>query len=237
MMKQYTLEEVLEEVCRLDFAEFEDTPERKFSLKHRLAMKRIFARYERNLQQSSSDIAAPIEHNRTLLSFKRRLLIVLCIIVLLTFFVGWVTTFVSKNFHGIVYNDRTQLFAVDLENSPQHIEDKYALISVPEGFEIIETSLTPTSFYTLYMNKSTRQTIVLEQWVKSNFQTNFNTEYHRLEDIIINSCSGYFIDFSDDKHNSSLVVWDNGDYIIQVIADLTKEDVINLAKSAKVLPN
>lgn len=32
-----------------------------------------------------------------------------------------------------------------------------------------------------------------------------------------------------------IVAWDNGDYILGIWADLSKSEIINLAKSAKVL--
>lgn len=43
MMKLHALEEVLEEVCRHDFAEFDNPPKHHFSLRHRRNMKSILS--------------------------------------------------------------------------------------------------------------------------------------------------------------------------------------------------
>ena len=50
-MCENVFKELLEEMIESELAEFDNAPEWKPSLKHRLAMKRIFARYERNVQK------------------------------------------------------------------------------------------------------------------------------------------------------------------------------------------
>ena len=236
-MNENVLRQLLGEMLESELAEYDNPPKWKFSLKHRLAMKRIFARYERNVQklkEKSPDTAALIEKNKPRLNFKQRLLIVICIIILMTFLVGWVVVFVSGNFSGTVFFDKTHFTIIDTESSPQTIEYKYALASVPEGFEVIEIDSSPIHICTTYMNNSTKQTISLRQWVKSDFERNYNTENHILEDIIINGCSGLCVDLSNDKHKRSLVVWDNGDYVIEVLADLDKDSIIDLSKIKKL---
>ncbi|MCH5204749.1 MAG: DUF4367 domain-containing protein [Oscillospiraceae bacterium] len=236
-MNENVLRQLLGEMLESEFAEYDNPPKWQFSLKHRLAMKRILARYERNMQklkEKSPDTAALIEQNKPCLSFKQRMLIVICIIILMTFLVGWVVVFVSRDFHGTVHKDSTQLIAVNLENCPLIIEYSYVLASVPEGFELIETNSSPIDVYTLYENSLTKHTITLRQWVKSSYAINYNTENHILEYVTINGQEGLCVDFSDDKHNSSLVVWDNGDYVIEVLADLDKDSIIDLSKINKL---
>ena len=214
-----------------EFAEYDHPPKWQFSLKHRLAMKRIFARYERNVQklkEKSPDTAALIEQNKPRLSFKQRMLIVICIIILMTFLVGWVIVFISRDFHGMVYKDYTLINAVNLENSPETIEYEYVLSCVPDGFELIETDTSPTNVYTLYMNSLTKQTITLHQWVKSHYTPHLNTEYHTLEEIYINNTTGLYMDLSHEDYYRTLLAWDNGDYIIEVSADLDKDSTMDL---------
>lgn len=235
-MSETLFKEILGEFVKRNYAEFYNAPEHKFSLKHRLAMKQILARYERNvhkLRKNEKTDTSLTNIYKPHTNLKQRLIIVTVIVILMTLLVGWAVIFVSGNFRGTVYKDRTQLFAVDLKNSPQTIEYKYALVSVPEGFEMTKTDLSPIHVYTLYTNNSTKQTITLHQWVKSIYESNYNTENNRLENMIIDGCSGLCIDFSDEKHKSSLVVWDNGDYIIEIIGDLAKEDIMNLSKINK----
>ena len=63
----------------------------------------------------------------------------------------------------------------------------------------------------------------------------YNTEYHSFEDIEINGHAGLRLDFSDDEHHHSLLVWDNGDYVLEIVGDLSKSGILKLAKSAKIL--
>ena len=51
MMNESLLREILSESYKHEYAEFDNTPEHKFSLKHRIAMKHILSRYERNVRK------------------------------------------------------------------------------------------------------------------------------------------------------------------------------------------
>ncbi len=134
-MSENVFRQLLGEMIESEFAEFDNSPEWKFSLRHRLVMKRIFARYQRNVQklkEKSIEKTAPIEQNKPHLSFKRRLLLALCIVLVMTLLVGWVVVFVSKDFNGTVYEDNTLLSPVNLENVLLTIEYTYTLNSVPD---------------------------------------------------------------------------------------------------------
>lgn len=231
-MNESVFRQLLGELMVSEFAEYDNPPKWKFSLKHRIAMRRIFARYERNVQklkQKPIVQTIPIEQHHTYRNIKQRLIIVLCIVLLLALLMGCVIVYVSKDFRGTVYEDNTHLFPVNLENSLQTIEYEYVLSCVPEGFELIETISSRTNVYTEYKNELTNQTITFCQWVKSHYTPHLNTEYHPIEEVEIDGKTGVCIDFSYD-YNQSLIVWDNGDYVIEIMADFDKTSVINLCK-------
>lgn len=88
--------EILEEALKREFAEFNDPekyPPFKPSLRHRLAMKRIFARYERNVRKLKKEraTAEKPEKNEYIpyYSLKQRITIALVIVVLMTLLTGW----------------------------------------------------------------------------------------------------------------------------------------------------
>lgn len=58
-----------------------------------------------------------------------------------------------------------------------------------------------------------------------------------MEEVYINGCYGLFIDFSSGGVVCSEVMWDNGDYILEIWGNMTKNELIDLAKSAKVFEN
>lgn len=240
-MNENILRDILLEVHEIECGVSDDLPDFKPSLRHRFAMKRIFARFDRNtrkLRTTRRTGETPIIERRTRrYSIKQRILIAMLIIILMTFLVGCVNAivkFVSERFNGTVYEDNTQLFVINLDNCPQTIEYQYVLTNVPDGFELIKTVSSTTNISTLYLNSSTGQVITLEQWVKTHFSPHYNTEQNTFEESNINGTTVLFIDLCSDKRNNSIVIWDNGDYIIEISADLDKSSVRNLLNIAKI---
>lgn len=235
-MNEEIFKSILEKAVMTEYEDIESTPDHKFSLKHRLAMKRIFARYEKNvrkLRANETTTTTQIADIKPRYRLSRQLFFALIVIILASFLVGWVVVYVSSNFHGTVYHDYTQITAKNYKDCPQTIEYKYALMNIPLGFEVEETNLSSILYYTLYMNSSTQQTIEVRQWVKTKFEPNYNTEHYKLEEVNVNSGTALCIDFSDTAYKQTLIVWDNGDYIIEVLADLDKEDIMDLLKLNK----
>lgn len=240
-MNDNILKNILLEVHEIECGVSDEPPDYKPSLRHRLAMKRVFALFDRNmrkLRNTRSIGATPIIERKTRrYSIKQRILITMLIIILLTFLVGCVNAivkFISEHFNGTVYEDNTQLFAVNLDNCPQTIEYQYVLTNIPEGFELNETLSSMTSVYTLYSNELTGQYITIQQWVKTHYTPHYNNEKGTFEEKEINGTTVLFIDLSSDKRNNSVLIWDNDDYIIEISADLDKNNALDLLNIAKL---
>ncbi len=91
------LKEILEESVRREYEKYSNAPEHKFSLRHRLAMKRIFARYEKNVRKlkkadETDDIAhTPLQSEKMpYYTLKQRLIYALVIILIMTMLTGCV---------------------------------------------------------------------------------------------------------------------------------------------------
>ena len=239
-MSENILKDILIEAHQIECGISGELPDFKPSLRHRIAMKRIFARFGRNMRKLRNAGAAElpvIERKTSIRGIKQRILTAALIIILMALLAGCVSAvvkFVSEHFNGTVYEDNTQLFTVNLDNCPQTIEYQYAFTDVPEGFELIETVPSSTNIATLYLNSSTGQTITLNQTVKTHFSTHYNTEKNAFEEIKINDTIGLYIDLSSDKRNNSVFIWDNEDYIIEISADLDKNDALDLLNIAKL---
>lgn len=235
-MNENILEEIVAESYRREYEQYNNAPEHNFSIKHKLNMKRIFARYARNVNKIKQ--IKPKRHfDETTyghnLSLRQKLFVALLIIVLMTLLVGWVVVYISKDFHGTVFHDYTQLTVVNTDDCPQTIEHKYFLPEVPEGFELVETISSPIAEYNKFTNSLTDETFDITQHVKSSYSSNFNTEHKNLNEVEINGHTGLYIDFSENEFNSSLLVWDNGEYIIEIGGDLPIDVLVDLAKSTK----
>lgn len=230
------LDEVLTEYYEEELLRYSDAPEHKFSLKHRIAMKKIFKIYERNTEYlRPKPSLKPMSTHKERLNPRSALLLVL--IIFLGVLVGCTAAyFISQGFRGYVHSDNTEIFPIDTDNCPTVIEEKYCLSELPEGFEITDTDSSPFHEYAYYENKSTGQMISFSQEVKPDYgPVHLNTENHNVEEVDINGHNGLLIDFTEDERIHSSMLWDNGDYILELSADLPKNELIDLAKSAKVL--
>ncbi len=230
------LDEVLTEYYEEEFSRYSDAPEHKFSLKHRIAMKKIFKLYERNTEYLLPKTSLkPMSTHKVRLNPRSALFLVL--IIFLGVLVGCTAAyFISQSFRGYVHSDNTEIFPIDTDNCPTFIEEKYYLSELPEGFEITDTDSSPYYEYVSYRNPSTGQTISFHQEVKPGYgPVHLNTENHKVEEVDINGHNGLCIDFTEGERIHSSVLWDNGDYILELSADLSKNELFDLAKSAKIL--
>ena len=236
-MNERDFKDILAEICAEEIAELNKFPPFKPSLRHRLAMKRIFALCEKKTHITVS-VPPIIQTSQSKhLHLSKRLIILFAVIMCAALLTGFMLVFFSKDFHGTVYNDNTQLFAVNTENCPITIEYEYYLSDLPDTFKMVEHDLTRTDFYVRYENTSSGQVITLTQYTKNGFNTHYNTEYHNFDEIEINGHSGVCLDISNGECDGSIVIWDNGDYILEIAGNLSKNHLVDLAKSTKVLEN
>lgn len=227
-MSEITLAYVIEEWAKRDWESYADTPEIKTSKKHDRAMKRIFKLYEKNTRHLRPQSEIRIR------TIRRRITVALLVIILAVITGFTAAYFITQGFRGEVHSDNTELFPIDTENCPTVIEKKYYLSELPEGFELLSSSTTPYSETIIYKNKQTGQTITFEQWTKSEFDsTHFNTEKGELVEIEINGHGGVLLDVNTDTRNANSVIWDEGEYILKLFGNLSKNDLLDLAKSAK----
>lgn len=232
-MSESVLKSILEESARLEWAKYENAPEHVFSKKHERKMKHVFKLFERNDCKLKPYIGSrPHYHFR----FTKRNIIVLLAVIFLAALAGCgVTYFTSKNFYGKVNADNTELFVINTENCPSTIEDKYYLPCLPDGYEVLGTDSTPFYEWISYENPATEQTLTFCQFAKVSFDsTHYDTENQKFQEININCHSGLCLDYSSQGYNYAVIVWDNGDYILELYGETSKNELYDLAKTAKV---
>lgn len=232
-MSESILRAVLEESAQLEWAKYDNAPEHTFSRKHCRSMKRIFRIYDMKHHSYSNSCS------NQRIRITRKTALILVIIVFLAAVAGCAAAyFFSQSFRGEVHSDNTALFLINTDNCPSIIEEKYYLPDLSEDFELLKTDSTPFHEYISYQNSLTGQTISFSQYVKTEYDSfHLNTEEHNLEEVEINGHYGLCLDFSPKEHFSSCVIWDNGNYILLLSGDLSKNELIDLANSTKVFEN
>ena len=43
------------------------------------------------------------------------------------------------------------------------------------------------------------------------------------------------MDYANSKHDGCEIIWDNGDYILEIVPNFSKDKALDLAESAKIL--
>ncbi len=236
MNKSYSVSDLVSLYYENEFACIEEIPVPGFSLRHKSSMKRTFRKFKKNSQNlylNSYNIPAR-RKNR----LNRRTIILTIVLAFLALISGCaVAQFLSGNFRGEVYHDNTELFVVDASNSPEFIEYKYNLTEIPEGFSPIteEWFSTPFMVYYLYEKENTRDHIILSQSTKADFGSiHLNTEKGELTDITVNGHNGVCLSIIEDNDNYACIIWDNGDYILEISANMEKEKVLALAEKVEI---
>lgn len=131
-MNESVFREILGESLRREFAEFVNVPEHKFSLRHRLAMKRVFAKYEKNARGFSKIEYAEIPHY----GLKQRIIIALVIIILMTLLTGWFIpirgiTEVQIDWLRSKYDfPNMKMYSVEMQNYDIDFNSPYSLVGV-----------------------------------------------------------------------------------------------------------
>lgn len=234
-MNEIALDDILVVAHDIEFAQYDNSPEHTFSPGHIRAMKRIFKTYERNVSLLNHSIYKD-QKQESHIRWNRKSLAVLLVLILLAVLAGCaVIIYTLGGFNTKSHSDNTELFPIDYENGPSIIENEYYLSTLPSEFVEIIKDRTNFYVYHCYQNIENDQTITLYQWVKSVYAGHENTEIGILGEIIINEKVGIYVDYANSKHEGCEILWDNGDYILEIVTSFSKDKTLDLAESAKIL--
>lgn len=229
--------EVLAEVCDEEIAELNKFPPFKPSLRHRYAMMLIFSSFAKRSRRMTDERRRASAAKRRPSRLSTKLIILIAVIVCAALLTGAILIYISNSFRGTVNEDNTRLFPINTENCPTTIEYEYYLPVLPDGFEMVNHDVSSVYIFTEYKNAQTGQIIALAQRTKEKYSRRLNTEDNNFEEIEVNGHKGIYIYFSDVEHIRSIVIWDNDDYIFELEGDLPKNELLDLAKSTKVIEN
>ncbi len=212
---------ILQKVCDEEFAEYEKIEEHKFSIRHRRKMKKLFCEYDKKC-------ASNVPEKQTVRFRRRVTAVVIAAVVLITscLTVGALT----GGFKFTLKSDHTAMFNIDYENAPQTIEYLYYISALPDKYKLTTSDIDIALSAYFYYETNDEHIYYFGQVVKSAYKSYLNTEKYKMEEVVIDNKNGVFIAFESE----SLLVWDNGDYVLEIYGNFTKEEMLNLAKSVKI---
>lgn len=215
---------ILEQLCLEEYSCQEDYPAHHFSLRHRRNMKRLFAsRYSVPTTEIKPKLCC-----RTVAIIVAAIFLALVAVSGAAYFIG---SFIMKE-----QNDNTQLMAASISEAPETIKQTYTLDGLPDGYREIDSYSDDFESVIIYQFEDDfNSTITFTQLVKNVYDGRFNTEGYDFESIQVNDYDGLLIDWSTAEYICSEIIWDNGKYIFTLVGNLSKEDTVKLAESAKIV--
>lgn len=224
--KMADIYEILEQVCEEESAEFSSVRRHRYSLKNRIRIRRIISQMERE------HYAAALPRPR---ASRRYVTAALIVIMLAVMSITAAAVYLIGGFLSKEHSDNTQLFAYDVTNSPTFIEYTYYLSELPQEYVYTDGCLISNYMCAIYDDTVTGCKVTFEQTVKSVYNTHFDNEGYIMEAIEINGRDGIYLDYSREGITNTLIIWDNGDYILELESNMAKDKAIKLAESAKIL--
>lgn len=220
-MNSEFLKAALQDAYIADFSGFDSAPEFRASLSHRVRMRRILSKF----------YGAPLQETKP--KFNRRIAAVLLIIILTAAAAGC-TEIIIGSFTLRQHSDNVEVRAAGA-GKPQ-IEEIYCIPSLPDGFELtdeITPEMTGGMIYDLTYNRGD-ELISFTQHTKAIYNVSFDNEHGDFEEITVGGHSALFLGGYGSVNS---IVWDNGDYILELSATLPKDETIALADSVKLAQN
>lgn len=217
-MNDYTLADIFDAVYEQEFSEFDNPPRHLFSRRHRKAMKEIL--YPQTISTSAANLKIPL---------KKRVIIALLVILLSALGIT-AGAAVIKRFILEEHSDHTELLAVNDKNAPIMIDRLYYPTAVPDGYALYDHFNNSRNVFIRYVNIATEREIFFDQCVKDAFSVCFDHEYSSVEETEIDEKPALYLY----NNKTGAIVWDNGDYIMEVGGHFSKDELMAFAKSVEI---
>lgn len=134
------------------------------------------------------------------------------------------------NFVTNIFSSNSQISSdpEDSKEYPKTIESRYCITKGIDGYEKTHTRKSDNAIVIDYSKDDSY--IYFEQRVADSFDENYNTEDAVLEHIDINGCDA--IGWLDNRSYYHLI-WNNGEYVIDIGSNIGKDKLIVIAESVQ----
>ncbi len=221
IMEEKLFKSILREAYEREYNELTAGGEHKFSLRHRMRMRKVLRKYD----SSGVDVNKAMPKT----TVRRRLTVALIVVLVAAILTVTVVALVMNGFKTVEKEDHTEVFAIDIENAPTTIEEVYELTNIPEDFVLYDLVEGSNLYVHKYKNHNDDY-LFLYQYTKYTYAENLNTEPYPYDNIMIGDYNGILVILGDEYRLS----WCVDDYVLRLFGTLHKDDMIDLAISTTI---
>lgn len=217
---------LLEESIKMFGDQYIDIPEEAWSFTHEFSPK-----FEKRMQKL---IRQQRRFYYPLVKTPIRRLVTIAVTVIIALSVLTMSVGALRNaffqFLTEVFSTHTIVVSSETDGSPTDFRDVYEPTELPDQFELVEKNDSSINipFLFLYFTKDDSY-ILFRQWLKSRYDIAINTEQDKAEPIEINGFEGFILNMDEDR----LITWDNGDYIFEIVSNISDSVLILVAESVQ----
>lgn len=187
-------------------------------------MKKIFALYSDSQTQPDTAVRKPA---------KRLSVALILAAVLASTAITITASGVYNGFAQKEYTNYTNLLAVDYESGPSAIEYIYEP-DLSENYEIVSHDMNTVRCWTDIEDHTTGKIISIEQSVKKEYAGHYDNNHSTYTTVYISEIPALYIETEYETGNYGTLVWDNGDYILELSGYVTQNELTELAGSLKI---
>ena len=184
--------------------------------------------FERRMQKLIRQAGIQVKHRR--LPLRQLIAIIIAAVMVLSAAAMSVSAVrdVIIGFITEVYETFTGVRAEPSEDAPETLEEIYEVTWVPEGFTL--TSKYCDAKYRVTRFENQGKNIVLRQTIVSAYVENYDEEEAEMQAVVVGDSTGFEIQYSYED----IIVWNDEDYVMELIFMYTPTDSINENDRRKV---
>lgn len=142
------------------------------------------------------------------------------------------TQYKLVGFYINMYEDHAEIASADESGTaPLTIEDFYEITYDLSDYEVVWDLINEFHNQKVYHHKDIENVqIIYKQDVKHKYSPSISAEKAEITTTVINGFEAiYFLS----RHNAHCLIWDNGEYVIEIWANIDKKEFFEMAESVK----
>ena len=138
-----------------------------------------------------------------------------------------ISNFIIEHFSN--HNSITYSESSEIKKYPSKLEKLYELSYIPKGYTLADKSIIDNDATYTYLGD--KKAIVFMQHTKDGWGVSVDNEKSKATVETIDG-QDYYINYSNEL--GSTIIWDNGEYLFTLSAELPKETMLNMCNSLKI---